>query len=318
MLPKNYEIVVTVPHRISGFFEIVDEIKGVKITNPEKIGSRGAGFNLNYFGRTKIIFEKINEYEKSHCQIYINDKEMNEKAETSSYILNYINRYSKKPMRVKVYHSFDLPVGCGYGASGSGALGLSYGLNQLLSLGFSNYEIGRLAHIAEVINKTGLGTVCGQLAGGLCMLKEPGYPCNYEKIKIPNHLRIVCGSFGKLYTKSILTDTNLNLRIKNAGRKALCKLIHDPTIITFIKASNDFVNDTDMLNILNLNKVQELIQNLNQLDILGASMNQLGKSVYAVCKKQNENKVLEVFECYSPEIKIFSSSIRENNKILIE
>jgi pantoate kinase len=221
-------------------------------------------------------------------------------------------------LRVKVFHSFDLPVGCGYGASGSGALGLIYGLNQLLKLEFSHYELGRIAHIAEVINKTGLGTVCGQLAGGLCILKEPGYPCNYEKIKIPNHLKIVCGSFGKLYTKSILTDPNLNLRIKNAGRKALCKLIHDPNIITFIKASNDFVNDTDILNILNLNKVQELIQSLNQLDILGASMNQLGRSVYAICKKQNESKVLEVFECYTPEIKIYSSCIRENNKIIIQ
>ena len=60
MLPRKNKVIVTVPHRISGFFEIVDEINGSKIINPEKIGSRGAGFNLNSFGRTKVIFEKNN------------------------------------------------------------------------------------------------------------------------------------------------------------------------------------------------------------------------------------------------------------------
>ena len=61
MIPQKHKVIVEIPHRISGFFEIVDEINGRKINNPEKIGSRGAGFNLNSFGRTEIIFEEIED-----------------------------------------------------------------------------------------------------------------------------------------------------------------------------------------------------------------------------------------------------------------
>ncbi len=318
MIPQKHKVIVEVPHRISGFFEIVDEINGIKINNPEKIGSRGAGFNLNSFGRTEIILEEHEDLNQDFCQVYINNEELNTNAETTYYIFNYFKDFFKKYFKIKIIHTFDLPVGCGYGASGSGALGTVYGLDSLLNLGFSLYEKGRIAHIAEVINKTGLGTVCGQLAGGLCMLKEPGYPCNFERISIPHNLKIICGSFGIIATKSILSNPELSLRIKKAGNKALTRLIKNPNIKTFVSVSNEFVKDTNMLSILDLNKVKELIENLNQLNIIGASMNQLGRSVYAICKKRDESKVLEVFECYQPNIRIFKSSIRESKKIPLE
>lgn len=45
------KIRVEVPHRRSGFFEIVDQINGIKIEEAKKIESRGAGqyefINLN-------------------------------------------------------------------------------------------------------------------------------------------------------------------------------------------------------------------------------------------------------------------------------
>ena len=123
--------------------------------------------------------------------IYINKKKFNHKAETTYYIYNYISKfYLSNSFKIEIYHDFDLPVGCGYGASGSGALGAIYGLNKVLRLNLSKFERGRIAHIAEVVNRTGLGTVCGQLAGGLCMLKEPGYPCVFERIGIPKDLII--------------------------------------------------------------------------------------------------------------------------------
>jgi len=51
MAVSKKKIVVEVPHRISGFFEIVDHINGIKIEEAKKIESRGAGqyefINLN-------------------------------------------------------------------------------------------------------------------------------------------------------------------------------------------------------------------------------------------------------------------------------
>lgn len=317
MFDKDVKIIVKVPHRISGFFEIVDKINGIKIENPQMIGSRGAGFNINDFGTTEIILEKPRDHSYSTSQIFINGMELNEKAETTNFIFDYLKKYFKKPSHVVIKHKFDLPVGCGYGASGSGALGAVYGITSLLNLLISDFEKGKIAHISEVSNKTGLGTICGQLSGGLCILKEPGYPCISERIPFPPDLSVICGSFGMIHTKSILNDPGLNINIKNAGRDALVKLLRNPNLHTFINASIEFVQKTLILDILQLSDTRDLINDLNKLNIIGASMNQLGRSVFAICKRKNEAKVLDVFHSYEPDIKIVKSRIYEDKTISI-
>lgn len=307
MKKNSKKVIVEVPHRISGFFEIIDSF-----TEPEKIGSKGAGFCLSAVGRTEISVENLDKGENNEFEIFINEELYNQKAETTYFVINYIKKYIKNPLKIRVSHTFDLPVGCGYGASGAGALGTIFGLNYLIDLNLSYEERGRIAHIAEVINKTGLGTVCGQLGRGLSMLKEPGYPCVVESIKVPPDIKIICGTFGMIHTKSILANPILNLKIKEAGRKALIKLIKTPNMKTFIKASIEFVEETNILNILKLEKTKELMDNLNKLNILGASMNQLGRSIYAICKEEQQDKVFEVIESFKPEIKVFDLSINSN------
>lgn len=317
MKQKLKKVIVLVPHRISGFFEIVDEVNGEKLTNPVRIGSRGAGFNLTGFGKTEIEVTDNAKEDQTQCKIFINDQEMNEKAETSYYIYEYILNFIKTPTNIVIKHNFDLPVGCGYGASGSGALGTVFGLDHLFNLNLRPTEKGKIAHISEVINKTGLGTICGQLGGGLCILKEPGYPCVHERIKIPPKLRIVCGSFGEIPTKSILTNPVLNRKIKEAGKYALEKLLMDLSIKTFMDASFEFVTSTNILELLDLNNTKELLDDLNGLNIIGASMNQLGRSVYAVCRKNMVNDILPIFESYKPKIIINEYGINEGNPIRI-
>ena len=298
MSKRIKKVIVKVPHRISGFFEIVDKINGVKIKDPEKIGSRGAGFCVNAVGKTEIILRFLDKSSEFEIEIYINGKKMNQSAETTYYIIDYIKNYIRKSCKIRVNHFFDLPVGCGYGASGSGALGTILGLDNLFNLNLSLQEKGKIAHIAEVVNRIGI-------------LKEPGFPCIYERIKIPQNLKVICGSFGVIHTKSILTDPVLSLKIKKAGKKALKRLIKEPNIKMFINESIEFVKNTEILEILELHKVKNLMDDLNKIDIIGASMNQLGRSVYAMCLKENEKEVLDIFESYKPDIEPFITSIHE-------
>ncbi|HUW91191.1 MAG TPA: hypothetical protein VMV43_11830 [Candidatus Nanopelagicaceae bacterium] len=315
MVSNTNKIIVEVPHRISGFFEIVDKENGIPIKNPERIGSRGAGFNVSGVGRTLVSYERLEKEEDSQCSIYINKEKLDNKAETTYFIFDYIRKLIDYPIIVKIEHSFDLPVGCGYGASGSGALGTIFGLNKLLNLNLTNLESGRIAHIAEVVNKTGLGTVCGQLGKGLCVLKEPGYPCTYERIKHPNDLLVICGSFGTIKTKSILSDESLSSKIKQAGKLALSELMSELNYRNFVKVSFQFVENTQIMNMLNLEKVSDLINDLWKLDIIGASMNQLGRSVYAFCKKGKEKEVFEIYNTYKPDIKTFKLTINNEQAL---
>ncbi|MHA2288590.1 MAG: pantoate kinase [Promethearchaeota archaeon] len=315
MESSTNQIIVEVPHRISGFFEIVDKKNGIPIENPEKIGSRGAGFNVSGVGKTAISYEKLEKGEESQCTIFINEEKLNEKAETTYFIFKYVKNLIGYPINIKIEHKFDLPVGCGYGASGSGALGTIFGLNKLLSLNLTDLESGRIAHIAEVVNKTGLGTVCGQIGGGLCILKEPGYPCNYERLNPPKSLLVLCGSFGAIRTKSILSDEKLSSKIKQAGKSALKNLLSEPNYRNFINVSKQFVEDIQIIEILKLERIKDLLNDLYKLNIIGASMNQLGRSVYVFCKTGKEKEIFEVFNTYKPEIKTYKLKVNNDQTI---
>jgi len=315
MVSNTNKIIVEVPHRISGFFEIVDKENEIPIKNPERIGSRGAGFNVSGVGKTAISCKKLEKEEESQCTIYINEEKLDKKAETTHFIFDYIRKLINYPINVKIEHFFDLPVGCGYGASGSGALGAIFGLNKLLNLNLTNLESGRVAHIAEVVSKTGLGTVCGQLGRGMCILKEPGYPCKYKRIKSPNDLLVICGSFGTIKTKSILSDENLSSKIKQAGKIALRELLLECDYRNFVKVSYQFVENTNIMEILNLDKIKDLLYELLKLDIIGASMNQLGRSVYAFCKKGKEKEVFEIYNTYKPDLESFTLTVNDQKTI---
>jgi len=292
MTIEENKVSVKVPHRISGFFEIVDEVNGKTIIDPVKIGSRGAGFNLNSFGITTI--KRVSS--ENNNRIFINGEELNEKAETTNFIINYFKNLINNPINVEVHHNFDLPVGCGYGASGVGALGTIFGLSMLFKNDMADLEKIKIAHISEVINRTGLGTVCGQVRGGLCLLKEPGFPCSSESIRIPKKIRIICGSFGMIHTKSILTNPVISNEIKKEGRIALQNLLQNPNIKQFANCSIQFVKNTKITNFLKLNHVETLMSDLNRLKIIGASMNQLGRSVYAICNNKQLKEGLGIFE----------------------
>jgi hypothetical protein len=44
------------------------------------------------------------------------------------------------------------------------------------------------------------------------------------------------------------------------------------------------------MEILNLDKTKDLLEDLTKLDVIGVSINQLGRSVYAFCKKEKKRK----------------------------
>ena len=79
-----------------------------------------------------------------------------------------VNKLNKK-IAIIIKHTFDLPIGAGYGSSGAGALGIALGLNKILDLGLEDLEAAKYAHIAEVENHTGLGTAGGQFIGGFTL-----------------------------------------------------------------------------------------------------------------------------------------------------
>ncbi len=289
------KVIVDVPHRISGFFEPVDVEMGRSVQDLARAGSRGGGPALTAFGQTSVELFSTTPSE-SRCRIFINGEDVTTEARTTLFVFQQFLDYLKSPVEVEIRHDFDLPIGCGYGASGAGAIGAAVGLTCVLGLPLTLNQAGKIAHIAEVMNKTGLGTVGGQLFAGFNITTQAGYPFLLDKLIVPPGIRIVCGTFGPVYTKTILGSWEWKEKIRRVGAKAFEALFTRPNIQNFMDVSRKFVADVGMLEVLHLDNVKNLMAELNSLKIYGASMNQLGQSVYAICTEKQVPAVKKVFE----------------------
>ncbi|MBD3186438.1 hypothetical protein GF325_06395 [Candidatus Bathyarchaeota archaeon] len=281
------EITVAVPHRISGFFEIVDQaqVTGTSLQALSAIGSRGGGPCLSALGTTKITIDKQSGMPPR--VITIDGKECTNLARTSKSVMDLLPFQLPADVSIAIDHEFSLPTGAGFGSSGCGALGVAIGLNVLFHAGLSMEQCGQVAHCAEVLNKTGLGTVGGQLNGGCTITMAPGYPFTMNKIIVSPCFKIACASQGGILTSSILTDPCIRDRIIKAGKKSMKEIVEGFTIQNFTRLSREFVQCTGMLDIdaLDLGSVKQVMEELNGIDskhVIGASMNQLGKSAFCI------------------------------------
>ncbi|WP_187152769.1 pantoate kinase [Acidianus manzaensis] len=125
----------------------------------------------------------------------------------------------------------EIPLGFGYGMSGS--ISLAYALGSVELLGKNEDEAIKIAHESEVINGNGLGDVISQYyGGGLVYRKEPGYRGKVEIIDI-EWKRICSKPIESISTKSIIKDSTLALDYINA-------FLSNRTIENFFELSRKF------------------------------------------------------------------------------
>jgi pantoate kinase len=188
---------------------------------------------------------------------------------------------SPKTLRVNVYHEGVLPMGCGYGTSGAGALSLSLALNKALGSHLSNIEAAQIAHKAEVKYKTGLGTVTSAFYGGLAIRTRAGAPgiAEVKRIIPSSSLRVVSGAFGPMSTAGVLTNASLKKRINLCGRELVSLQIKNPKPSNFVRLSRIFA---DCLGIFSP-RLRETIERMQQRQIM-SSMMMIGESLFALVR----------------------------------
>jgi pantoate kinase len=246
------------PANITCFFAIVQN------KNPLKKGSLGVSFAINkgvYAGAWK---SKKNE-------IIVNGvKKRFPTVETALKMLT--------DEKLKIELKTELPIGCGYGMSGACTLASVFAVNKLLNLKKSRNELGMIAHEAEVINNTGLGSVTAELLGGLLIRSKKGMPLTAKRIN-PDKKEIYYHSFGPLDTKKVITSKKMKRKINKQGRRIL-KAIGKKEMIKLdelIVLSKYFAKKTRLLH------DKRVINLINKIEKKGgkASMNMLGNSVFA-------------------------------------
>ncbi len=324
---RRPKVEIWVPHRISGFFQMQNPQITKESLSPEQIGSRGGGPALTVYGKTTIeqhpwdksqsIYtanpresgessstlhnsSTFHSFHNVRFSISINGQNATKSAKTSLTVLKLMDSLLPKNSLIHIQHHFDLPLGAGYGSSGAGALGIAFGLNNLFQLNLTPLEAAKFAHIADVENHTGLGTVAGQFMGGLTIVCEPGFPFITHQISVPKDLLICIASWGGISTKQILTDPEYRQLIYRQGKKAMVQMQTDWSLENYLAVCRKFLADTDMLSGFELPQIKMLLEQLNQKTSYGASLNMLGKSVFCFCTTGEKSIVEQLMGQFSP------------------
>ena len=263
------------PGHITGFFQIHEH------ENPHCKGSTGCGIVLNGGVTTEIKVGKSVE----ETEIFLNGKKV--EGKTSRTVVDMMTNL---PVRVKSWA--EIPVGCGFGASGAGALGTAYALNRALSLNHTVKGLTEYAHVAEVVNCSGLGDIAGQSNGGVVIRLQPGGPefGLFDKIPAPE-ARVFCIVLGEVSTESVLKDTAAAGRINAAGKAAMAELLKKPTLENFMHQAKEFASKTDLMS----NRAKDVIEAANASGGM-ASQAMLGDTIFAIAPSYQEFPLFEALQ----------------------
>jgi pantoate kinase len=254
------------PGNISCIFKIHED------PSPAKMGSLGLGFTVNKGVTVEAtLYSKTEVYPAPNWWgVYFNNKKTNFPT-----VKNVVKKLIPKNKKVRINITSDLPLGSGFGLSGACALASAYALNKLLGLKYTNLELAKIAHVAEVEKRTGLGDVVNQYFGGFLLKLKPSSEFIVEKIPLEN-IPVYCKYFSQLSTKAVLSDPKIKETINQAAIEALGK-IKTSSFSDLISISKEFALNSGLLT----NK--KVISTIKKIEEGGgrASMIMLGNSVFS-------------------------------------
>ena len=281
------------PAHVTGFFKA--EIKD-DLTNPEELGSLGAGFSIQDGVTTKI---QIDYSENSDYKISIAGYE-SENTRVSEYVIKEFFKIVKdRKFFVDVKHEISIPVGYGLGCSGAVALSLAMELNQALNTNLTKEKVGQIAHSAEVNCKTGLGDVLASYHGGFEIRTKPGAPGigSLEKVESDTEAILIC--FSPISTQKFIDEKIES--INGLGGKMVTKLVQSKDYNEFQDMSLEFAKYVKVMT----PKMDSVINDLQKNGIkCGIAL--FGETVFTLIPKALESKVLQILEKYSDGIVIKS------------
>jgi pantoate kinase len=292
------------PAGISSFFEICDRTDdGKPIVDLERVGARGGGFGIQKGVLTEVA---VSEAKANHISVFINGK-LAPQAATTRTVSQMLLTKSGKFCDVVVNHKVDVPIGAGFGSSAAGALTASLALSKALDLPLTYNKIGRIAHVAEVKCKTGLGTVGPLMLGGCALTIEPGAPgiSTIDRIPISDDYMIVAGVFGSTSTKQVLTSPENRRKVNRYGRRTLETILAEPSVENFMTCCLDFAEKAGFVT----TRVKQLVKLAKKAGAVGAAQNMLGEAVHALAFEENAGNVAEAFKQVLPNENILVAKI---------
>lgn len=252
------------PAHITGFFALHPD------TDPTRAGSVGCGVCLEAGVRAEVTVDEGADTSR----IILNGNPVDVPA--VEYVIERLAGSDASGVLVEL--ESEVPLGYGFGVSGAAALAVGLAVNEAAGLGLSQKDVAGAAHIAEVVNRTGMGDVAGQCAGGLALRKRAGAPGVGIVEKIPvETIDVSWVCLGGISTASVLEDEKTVAMVNKLGGLTLKSFIEHPGLENFMVLSRDFAIATELISSRALDAVEAV-------EALGgrASMAMLGDTVFTL------------------------------------
>jgi pantoate kinase len=248
------------PANISCIFAVCEH------KNPARAGSIGVGFTLE----EGVIVSVRKKLTKKPIVFFNNQKVRFPVVESVAEKMKVAN--------VEIRISSKLPLGAGFGISGASALASAYALNKLAGAKKTKKQAAKIAHAAEVENKTGLGDVVNQFYGGFLLKTKPSSEFKVERLPIRKGF-IYYKVFGGLDTKKVITNKKIKDNINTAGIKAVKKIksLKKPSLKEIIRISKEFAINSGLVGDKKITALIKKIEKNNG----SASMMMLGNAVFS-------------------------------------
>jgi pantoate kinase len=303
----------TCPGAISSFFEVCNtDPEGKPIKDPIRIGARGGGFALKRGISANVTTKKA---PKTTIAIRINGRPAPE-AHTTRWALVHLLEKAGSTQNVKVDLKVKVPIGAGYGTSAGGTAASCLALADAAQLPISINEIGQLTHVAEVVNRTGLGTAYPVLIGGFVLVTEPGPPGVglVDRLIFPKNHSVVCVYLSSIPTRDALSQSDLATRVNPSARHAMKSIRSKPDLATFLSEVRKFAENTGF----QTPEIAQLVKIMESAGVVGVGQNMIGKAVHAVAENSKLPRVMRVVHSAFPSAKVFASRLDDRGVRLSE
>ena len=292
------------PAGISSFFEVCNlDSSGNPLTDPARIGARGGGFAIPRGATSRAIVRKSAE---TKIKVKINSKPAPE-AHTTRSAIEQLLKTQGITLEIAIDLKVACPIGAGFGTSAAGTLASCLAVSDAADIPVTMNELGRITHVAEVVNRTGLGTAAALLAGGFALVTEPGAPGIgfVDRLLFPKNHSIICAYTGPISTRETLGTADVAERLNAPAKRAMDAIRQNPSLSTFMAETRQFGQEAGFETPI----VTSLISTMISSGAIGATQNMIGEAVHGVANNRKVARIVKSVKKAFPAARVFATPI---------
>jgi pantoate kinase len=204
---------------------------------------------------------------------------------------------------LRLRQAVETPIGSGFGASAASATSAVLAAAAALGLKLPKRKLALFAYQAEIIERTGLGTVSVVYdhfgAGAITRPGEPGV-AKFVRVRVPADTRIVTAYLAPFDKKDALTSESISRRVNELGRDALRRFLADPTLDNLAGEGERFSAKLG----LESPEVKKLVTIAKASGARYASQNMIGYSIHSVVDADESRKVSKALQAHNRAVRV--------------